>query len=75
MSHQPNMYDSHMHTPLCKHARGEPQDYAKEAERKGLKGIIFTCHSPMPFGWNPKIRMSINQFDEYVDMVQQAHDE
>jgi histidinol-phosphatase (PHP family) len=75
MSHQPNMYDSHMHTPLCKHARGEPQDYAKEAERKGLKGIIFTCHSPMPFGWNPKIRMSINQFDEYVDMVQQARDE
>ena len=75
MSYQPNMYDSHMHTPLCKHARGKPQDYAREAEKKGLKGIIFTCHSPMPFGWNPKVRMSIHQLDEYVDMVQEAREE
>lgn len=75
MSYEPNMYDSHMHTPLCKHARGKPQDYAKEAEKKGLKGITMTCHSPMPFGWNPKVRMSINQFDEYVDMVYEARDE
>lgn len=75
MSYEPNMYDSHMHTPLCKHARGKPQDYAREAEKKGLKGITFTCHSPMPFGWNPKVRMSINQFDEYVDMVDEARDE
>lgn len=75
MSYEPNMYDSHMHTPLCKHARGNPEEYAKEAEKKGLKGITFTCHSPMPFGWNPKVRMSINQFDEYVDMVYRARDE
>ena len=75
MSHEPNMYDSHMHTTLCKHARGKPQDYAKVAEKKGLKGIIFTCHSPMPFGWSPKVRMSINQFDEYVDMIQEAREE
>jgi len=75
MSYEPNMYDSHMHTPLCKHARGKPTAYAKEAEKKGLKGITFTCHSPMPFGWNPKVRMSINQFDEYVDMVHEARDE
>ena len=54
---QPNMYDSHMHTPLCKHARGAPADYAQEAEKKGLRGISFTCHSPMPFGWNPGVRM------------------
>ena len=75
MSYEPNMYDSHMHTPLCKHSRGKPQEYAQEAEKKGLKGIIVTCHSPMPYGWNPKVRMSINQFDEYVDMVQEARDE
>lgn len=75
MSYEPNMYDSHMHTPLCKHARGNPQDYAKEAIKKGLKGITFTCHSPMPFGWNPKVRMSINQFDEYVEMIYATRDE
>ncbi len=75
MSDQRNMYDSHMHTPLCKHSRGKPEEYAQEAIKKGLKGITITCHSPMPFGWNPKVRMSINQFDEYVDMVYRARDE
>ena len=72
MPYEPNMYDSHMHTQLCKHARGNPVDYAAEAERKGLRGITFTCHSPMPFGWNPKTRMSVNQFPQYVEMVAEA---
>jgi hypothetical protein len=39
-------YDSHMHTPLCKHAWGEPEEYAQQALKAGLKGIIFTCHCP-----------------------------
>lgn len=67
---QANMYDSHMHTTLCKHARGAPADYATEAEKKGLRGITFTCHSPMPFGWNPAVRMSINQLPQYVEMIE-----
>ena len=75
MSRQANMYDSHMHTTLCKHSRGVPADYAKEAEKKGLRGITFTCHSPMPFGWNPGVRMSINQLPQYVDMISQTRDE
>lgn len=75
MTFEPNMYDSHMHTPLCKHSRGKPAEYAQEAENKGLKGIIITCHSPMPDGWNPKVRMSINQLDEYIDMVQETREE
>ncbi len=70
-----NMYDSHMHSPLCKHARGEPTAYAAEAERKGLRGITFTCHSPMPFGWNPKVRMSSKQLPQYIDMVAAARDQ
>ncbi len=72
---QPNMYDSHMHTPLCKHARGAPADYAKEAEKKGLRGISFTCHSPMPFGWNPGVRMSINQLPQYVEMIEKTRED
>lgn len=72
---EPNMYDSHMHTPLCKHARGAPAEYAREAEKKGLRGISFTCHSPMPFGWNPGARMSVNQLPEYVAMIEATRDE
>jgi histidinol-phosphatase (PHP family) len=65
-------YDSHMHTTLCKHASGEPEEYAETALARGLKGIIFTCHSPMPKGWWPQVRMSENQFDEYLALVERA---
>ncbi|MCY4146040.1 MAG: histidinol-phosphatase [Chloroflexi bacterium] len=71
----PNLYDSHMHTPLCKHARGLPSEYADQAQRVGLRGITFTCHSPMPFGWNPKPRMAIHELPQYLDMVARARDE
>ena len=75
MPYEANMYDSHMHTTLCKHARGVPSDYAREAEKKGLRGITFTCHSPMPFGWNPGVRMSVNQLPQYVGMIAQTQEE
>ncbi|MCP4425190.1 MAG: histidinol-phosphatase HisJ family protein [Chloroflexi bacterium] len=72
MMKAPILYDSHMHTPLCKHAIGEPESYAAVAEKRGLKGIIFTCHNPGPNGWSSHVRMSLEQFDEYVDMVERA---
>lgn len=65
-------YDSHMHTPLCKHAWGEPEEYAAQALKSGLKGIIFTCHCPMPDGFWPTVRMSDSEFDTYVSMVQRT---
>ena len=64
-----------MHSRLCKHARGPLSDYAARAERVGLRGITITCHSPMPFGWNPKPRMTIKQLPQYVDMVMAARAE
>lgn len=64
-------FDSHMHTPLCKHAAGEPEQYAEVAERRGLRGVIFTCHNPVP-NWSPSVRMDEHQFDEYVAMVARA---
>ena len=69
---EPILYDTHMHTPLCKHARGEPEAYAAAAEKRGLKGIIITCHNPGPDGWSPKIRMRLEQFDDYIQMVERA---
>ena len=75
MNYDRNMYDSHMHTTLCKHARGPLSAYAEQAERAGLRGITITCHSPMPEGWNPSVRMTLKQFPQYVDMVAELHDE
>ncbi len=63
------MFDSHMHTPLCRHAVGEPEDYAARALKQGLQGIIFTCHSPMPAGFWPQVRMSEAEFDTYVALI------
>ena len=39
--------DYHMHTPLCRHATGEPVEYAKHAVAIGLDEIGFSDHSPM----------------------------
>jgi histidinol-phosphatase (PHP family) len=58
-----------MHTPLCQHASGEPEEYAARALRRGLQGIIFTCHCPMPEGFWPQVRMRDEEFDDYVAMV------
>jgi histidinol-phosphatase (PHP family) len=68
----PAWFDSHMHTPLCRHAFGEPEEYAEAALARGLKGIVFTCHSPMPRGWWPEVRMDEDEFDEYAQIVSRA---
>jgi histidinol-phosphatase (PHP family) len=61
-----------MHTPLCKHAFGEPELYAEKALAQGLAGIIFTCHSPMPGGFWPQVRMDDSQFDDYLALVERC---
>lgn len=70
----PCFFDSHMHTPLCKHAYGEPEDYAEQALKQNLRGIIFTCHSPMPRGFWAQVRMSEAEFPEYVAIVTRARE-
>ena len=75
MTHAPLLYESHCHTPLCKHASGSPADYALVAEQRGLKGLIVTCHAPLPDGMGIEHRMGPEQFDEYVELVAAARDE
>lgn len=66
------MYESHCHTPLCKHAKGAPTEYAAVAQQKGLQGLIVTCHNPMPDGFSSNVRMGLDQFDDYLELVEQA---
>lgn len=72
ISSRPVYYDSHMHTPLCKHAYGEPEEYAEVALARGLKGITFTCHSPMPDGFWPEVRMDVKELETYQSLVTRA---
>ncbi len=66
------LYESHSHTPLCMHAIGNPSEYAAVAEQRGLRGLIVTCHNPMPNGFSAQVRMREDQFDEYCNLVEQT---
>lgn len=61
--------DYHLHTPLCRHARGEPIEYARQALQLGLKEIGFTDHAPMPRDDFDNWRMRADQLDEYIDQI------
>jgi len=52
------------------HADGWPTEYAAQAEKRGLRGLIVTCHNPMPDGFSSHVRMREDQFDEYVNLVE-----
>ncbi len=69
MMRTPLLYESHCHTPLCKHAFGAPDEYAAVALARGFKGITFTCHCPLPDGFSANVRMAPGQFDDYVEMI------
>ena len=69
--------DSHMHTPLCGHAFGEPIEYARCAAEKGIDVITFTCHIPMKweaFG-QKGTRMRYDQLEDYRKLVHDAAQE
>jgi histidinol-phosphatase (PHP family) len=67
--------DYHMHTPLCRHASGEPVDFARRALAIGLTEIGFSDHSPMRQDDFDDWRMRNDQLDEYVEMVRKTqHD-
>lgn len=75
MRAKPILYETHVHTPLCGHAVGEPTLYAEQAGRSGLAGIVFTCHNPTPNGYGSDWRMAEHQFTLYTNMVAAARRE
>jgi histidinol-phosphatase (PHP family) len=64
--------DYHMHTELCRHATGQPVDYARHAASIGLQEIGFADHSPMRRGDFDDWRMRPEQLDEYVEGIRRA---
>jgi histidinol-phosphatase (PHP family) len=66
--------DYHMHTPLCRHAVGEPVDYARRAVELGLAEIGFSDHSPMAKDDFDDWRMAERQLDDYVAKVRLAQE-
>lgn len=71
---EPRSFDFHMHTPLCGHAVGEPEEYVQTAAARGIDLICFTCHVPMEaegFGQDGT-RMSREELPLYRDKIAHA---
>lgn len=67
--------DCHMHTPLCGHAFGKPEEFVEAAADRGLSLITITCHTPMgdeKLFRGRGIRMRRDQLPEYRAFVEQA---
>ena len=66
----PVLFESHSHTPLCKHAQGLPTEYAAVAHARGLRGLHVTCHTPLPDGFSASVRMAqaSDEWDGRVDV-------
>ena len=61
-----------MHTPLCRHATGEPTELAAQAVRLGLTEIGFSEHNPMLRDDWDDWHMRLADLDAYVEKVRQA---
>ena len=64
-----------MHTPLCRHAVGEPTEYAARAAKLGLTEIGFTEHAPMLEDDFDDWRMLESELDLYHEKLDQAEKE
>lgn len=64
--------DYHTHTPLCRHATGEPVELAARVVQLGFTEMGFSDHSPMPRDDFDNWRMRLDQLDEYVEKVRRA---
>jgi len=61
--------DYHMHTPLCRHAEGTPDEYAQSSLRRGLKEIGFSDHAPLVAYDVPDVCMTSSELPLYHDMI------
>ena len=64
--------DYHMHTPLCRHATGEPTELAAQAVKIGLTEIGFSEHNPMIRDDWDDWHMFQADLDLYVEKVHKA---
>ncbi len=66
------MVDYHIHTKLCKHAKGEIDDYIQKAIEKNLTEIGISDHMPLPDGFDPEHRMEVDEFEIYKGWFESA---
>lgn len=67
----------HTHTPRCHHAVGSERMYIEAAIAKGFQTLGFSDHVPWPFkdGFVSKIRMGMEDLDDYFDTLLRLREE
>lgn len=65
------LVDYHIHTRLCGHASGEPEDYVRVAIAKGLREIGFADHMPLLRMRDDRLTMAPEDLPAYVDLVRE----
>lgn len=66
--------DYHIHTPLCGHAVGQPDEYTAKAIEVGLEEIGFSDHAPLLTHDAPDLTMHMGQLSEYHKMIEDARE-
>lgn len=66
--------DYHIHTELCRHAKGAPAEFRQAAARTGIGEMCFTDHCPEPSGYDARHRMTMDQFADYRGLVDGLQD-
>ena len=64
--------DYHMHTPLCGHAIGQPEEYVRQGIKVGLKEMGFSDHAPMVHERMPGVTMDLDELPTYQRMIEEV---
>lgn len=66
--------DYHTHTPLCRHAQGEPEAFVAQALALGMHSYGIADHAPMPPEKEPydDWRMFYAELPQYIDWIDRA---
>lgn len=66
--------DYHTHTPLCRHAQGEPEEFVAQAIALGMHSYGIADHAPMPVEREPfdDWRMLSSELNQYFAWVERA---
>ena len=64
------LIDCHIHTERCGHAVGTAEEYVRAAIARGLVGMAFTEHLPLPEGMDPENHVSLPACDLEIYLVE-----
>jgi len=66
--------DYHIHTYLCGHADGKPEEYVQKAIDLGLEEVGFSDHAPLVSHRDPTITMDFDELPIYQKMLEDVRE-